>query len=237
MDRIYCLKPSDFLLLAGIKEIRRMYCMELPTRDQMDQRELFLELYKMIRNKLLSVGEMGEYKLEEQLDILMECIKQAECFWTCEEEAEKVRKIVYIAPQGAASVELSEEKDEFYLSGHAPELNFWEQELLDKDEEGQQIESFNAEVQAERAFLSQSEFPGLKEEFNWKGNEERTVMAIWSLRRMKNAECLKRVVFIRGKFLSWILRQEGEEEILLYDSKEGRIRLAEEMFHGEGEEL
>ena len=211
MDRIYCLKPSDFLLLAGIKEIRRMYCMELPTRDQMDQRELFLELYKMIRNKLLSVGEMGEYKLEEQLDILMECIKQAECFWTCEEEAEKVRKIVYIAPQGAASVELSEEKDEFYLSGHAPELNFWEQELLDKD--------------------------GLKEEFNWKGNEERTVMAIWSLRRMKNAECLKRVVFIRGKFLSWILRQEGEEEILLYDSKEGRIRLAEEMFHGEGEEL
>ena len=238
MERIYCLKPNDFLLLAGIKGIKKLYCMELPLREEVDNRQLSLNLYKMVRNGLIFVSKENRFELEENLDRLFDGIKRAKYFWTYEEQKEMVRNVLYCSEELTVSVELSEEKEEFRIG--EVEIENWslpreDGTVLENDGDGMRIEHFNSEIQQEREYLLCKYQDGLKTDVYEQSGKEEEIQSVWSLHRMCDAECLHRIVFIQGTLFSWILLQNKSGTTIFFDSKEQRKRIIKEMFAGKEE--
>lgn len=235
IEKAYFFSKKEFLVLLGLAGIREIYSFELPKSEEITSEELIYSLYQLTQKKLVRME--GKPELSPDMAEIMGFVREGKRALSVIPGKDKDQLIAYFSPDGIGVMEICPDKGGL-RAGKLSEEELWErisgaeslgQALLETEEEGQALERYNEPARQDRERFESQVLPGLVEDF-FRAAEKEDVYAAWELFDLEERRARERILFLKGTFCSWILRQDEEGRFLVPDSLESREKLRRHIF-------
>ena len=238
IEKAYFFSKKEFLLLLGIAGIQEIYSFRMPESQEVTSEELIYSLYQLIKKGLIQMEE-GVLKLPQELASLMETFREEGQVLSAIPGRANSQLIFYFASHGISVVEACPDKGGLRV-GLVSAGDVWERltgeetmdrPLLETEEEGLSLEQYSEGITTERESMEKLPLPSLTEPL-LSCMDQKPVTPAWELIDLKERNVLERILFLKGTIHSWILKQEGQERLVMPDSKEVREKLRQQLISG-----